>query len=329
MFDIDKGFARLLEEDDVLYEHVLYMVAEASWKRRLAQGVLKRADIRRIQKARGGPDPLYIKQLLKQGKDKLAQAHLKKKGIVKSAREWLVGVEKGTQNILKKYKVKVLHKPDVSVTRMATASGGAEVGGLKVGKTMRAPLGAHAKIKPGGGKRRIHVASGVKKKEYGMATQFKRHEAGEIQSAVKQSKSKLSKGTIMPLKPEYGHMSDEVLRKERELTRTSKALYGKKAGGKQISKMRKQSGEYAQLGKRGKKEIAKSEKELRKNMIHMIRTQKKELKNMKPADRKEWLASIKQQVKSLYSKKDVKGILRQFKDVTSVNKRKYVRGLQK
>ena len=109
MIDIDKGFARLLE-NDMLYEHILYMVAEASWTKRLAKGLLRKRDLRRIQKAKGAPDPLYVKQLLKQGKRHQADAYLKKKGIVKPSKVWLAGVERGTQNILKRYKVKVKNK---------------------------------------------------------------------------------------------------------------------------------------------------------------------------------------------------------------------------
>jgi len=297
----------------MMLDDYLNYLHEAQWHKKLAKGILKKADLLRIQKARGGGDPLYVKQLLKQGEVKQAQAYLKKKGIVKSARQWLAGVERGTQNILKKYKAKVLHKPDTGFTKMVTAGGNDLATGLKRGRTMRNPLGAHAKVSPGGGRRRVHVATGVKKKEYGIATQFKRHEAGEIQSAVKQSKFKKSKGTVLPLKPEYGHMSDEVLRKERELTRTSKALYGKKAGGKQISTMRKQTGEYAQLGKKSKRAIAKSDKELRQDLIQQIRDQRKEVKQMNPTERANWMKSIQQQLKPLFSTKDTHKILRQFK----------------
>ena len=314
MFNIDEAFDQLLKED-ILYEKVLYMVVESRWRKLLAMGKLstgKGSALRRIQKDKGAPDPLYVKQLLKQGKQKQADAYLKKRGLIKSARSWLAAVERGTQNILKRYKAKVLHKPDTSFTKMVAASGAEQATGLKVGKTMRNPLGAHAKISPGGGRRRVHVATGVKKKDQGLATIFKRHEAGEIQSGVKQSKSKLSKGTVIPMKPEYGHISDEVLRKERELTRTAKALYGKKAGGKTVSKMRKQTGEYSQLGKKGKREIAKGEKELRKDMIQQIRDQRKEVKGMSPEEKKQWIAMVKRQLKGMFSPKDVKKVLRQY-----------------
>ena len=82
-------YLNYLYEDDILYETVLYMVAESSWKRRLAQGLLRKADLLRIQKARGMPDPLYVKQLLKQRKFKQADEYLKRKGLVKSAKQWL------------------------------------------------------------------------------------------------------------------------------------------------------------------------------------------------------------------------------------------------
>jgi len=307
MIDIDKGFARLLE-NDMLYEHILYMVAEASWTKRLAKGLLRKRDLRRIQKAKGAPDPLYVKQLLKQGKQKQADVYLRKRGLIKSSRQWLAAVERGTQNILKRYKTKVVHKPDSSFTKSMGALGVSKHMGVKTGKTMRDPIGAHAKVNPGGVKRRIHVATGAKKKEQGKRILFNRHETDEVRSAVKQSKSKAFKGSIVPLRPDVGHMSSEVLRKERELVRTAKALYGKKAGGKEISKFRKQSGEYSDLG--SKRAIAKADKALRKKHLKSIVDARKEYRKLSPEDRKGRVEMLRQMFQNHMSKKDIQRLIK-------------------
>ena len=309
MIDVDTGFDQLLE-NDMLYEHILYMVAEASWKRRLAKGILRKRDLRRIQKAKGAPDPLYVKQLLKQGKHKQADAYLRKRGLVKSSRQWLAGVEKGSKNILKKYNAKVVHKPDSSFTRSMGALGVSKAMGVKKGKTMRDPIGAHAKVNPGGVKRRIHIATGVKKKEQGKGILFKRHETDEMRTAVKQSKSKDFKGSIVMLRQDVGHMSSEVLRKERELVRTAKALYGKKAGGKEISKLRKQTGEYSDLG--SKRAIAKADKALRKANLKSIAAVRKEYRKLSPEGKKDRLEMLRQMFKPVMSKKDIQRLIKRM-----------------
>jgi 8-oxo-dGTP pyrophosphatase MutT (NUDIX family) len=277
------------EPKNPLYEKVLYMVAEAKWQRKLAQGLMKKADLRRIQKHVGRPDPLYVKSLLKQGKKQAADAYLKKRGLVKSAASWLAGVERGTKNILKKTGAKVVHKPDTTFHKATTASGMADYVGLKKGKTMRNPLGAHAKVTQGGKRARVHVATGVKKKEQGMGTIFKRHEADEVRAAMKQAKK--NKGSIVPMRPEQGHMSASVLDKERELVRTAKGLYGKKAGGKKISKLRKQSGEYDSIGK--KKVYKKAEKSAMKQALQQKADARKQFRAQPKADQKTMIKQTK------------------------------------
>lgn len=288
----------------MLLEEYLDYLHESKWRRLLAQGKLTKTMLRRIQKYRGAPDQLYVKQLLKQGKHKQATQYLKSKGIVKPARLWLTGVEKGTQNILKKLGAKVLHKPDVTFAKTLAPTGLGKEIGVEVGKTMKKPFGSHSKTSLGGAKVRVHIPTGLKKKEHGLGVLIKRHEADEARAAAKQIKSKFAKGVAIPVGG--GHLSSDVLRRERELVRIAKALYGKGGGGKQLSKFRRKSGEYEILKMGSRKKFLKHEAELRKSMIEFSKEQKREIAKLPPDERKMALKSIKDSFKSSLSTPDFK-----------------------
>ena len=91
----------MIIDDYLLYLH------ESKWKSLLRAGKLTQSQLRRIQQYRPGPDKFYVKYLLKHGDARGAQEYLAKKGIVKSARSWLDGVERGSKNILKKHNVDI------------------------------------------------------------------------------------------------------------------------------------------------------------------------------------------------------------------------------
>ena len=306
---IDDYLEQIYLENHPLYEKVMVMVAEAKWRRKLELGKLGRGDLRRIQQHKSGPDPLHVKQLHKQGKHKEADKYVKKKGMVKSSRDWLAGVEKGTKNILKKHDAKVVHKPDktfAGVAKTGAAAAGIKmkaVDDMKVGKTMKNPMSAHMTVRQGGKRTRVHVASGVKKKEQGANTFSKRHEADEVVSAKKQARR--NKGVITPMRQDAGHMSSEVLDKERKLVRTAKSLYGKKAGTKELEKHRKQTGEYETLPKR--KEYKKAEKKAEKEAIKQKADARKEFRSGSKEDQKAQKKEGMKQLKSMgMTKKDAK-----------------------
>jgi len=294
-------YLHFLNEQELLYEEVLYHVAESRWKRLLAAGKLTKKQLRRIQKYKGAPDPLYVKQLLKQRKFKQADEYIKKRGIVKSARAWIAGVEKGTQNILKHYKAKVLHKPSAGYAKAMAGQFG-----LKPGKTMRKWKGAHATLSFGGGRRRAHLPTGLKKKEQTLGAIVKRHEADEIRAGVSQLKSKHARGFIA--KPGGSHISREVVRREKELVNTAKQLYGDKGPLKTLQKIRKFGGEYKHLP--SKNVIKKEERKLRKKIIDDIRNTRKELKELPPDMRKDAFKQIQSDLMLAAPKKDAIKILR-------------------
>jgi len=265
-------YLQYLTEQDLLYEEVLYHVAESRWKRLLATGKLTKTQLRRIQRYKGAPDPLYVKQLLKQGKVDQANRYLRKRRIVKSAKQWLAGVERGTENILKRYGAKVKHTEVPLIARVLKTS---------VKKTEGGATNALKKVPT------IHVpsASQVSKKRRGKWILTKRHETDEVRVAKKLSKKVKNPHAVHATKV-FSHISPEVLAKERELVRTAKALYGRHGGGREFSKMRKISKEYEYLDKLGKN------------------IRKIDIKTVKKRDRQ--LAVAKQNYKKLYKlKKEV------------------------
>jgi hypothetical protein len=185
---------------------------------------------------------------------------------------------------------KVQHKPDVAASRQP----GFQAHGVKAGETMRNPLGAHAKVQPGGGRGRIHVATGLKKKQQGLGTIIKRHEADEVSSMKKFQKKH---GQVAPqganLSVSGGHASDEVLRKEKELTKYGKKMYGKKLGLKPLEKARKDSGEDEHISSQTKRSIKKREGEIMKQSTAANKEQIKSIKGMSDEQKKDLHKNVK------------------------------------
>jgi len=238
---------------------------------------------------------------LKQGKHAHADAYLKKKGIVKSARQWLAGVEKGTQNMLKKMRTKVQHKPDAVYARMT---------GQDLGKAMKDPWASHAKVAPGGKKSRVHVATGLKKKEQGLGTIIKRHETDEVVASKKLMKGKRTRTAALPVSVST-HISDEVLRKERKLVNTAKALYGKETGGHKMAKIRKGTGEYKNMFSKS------AEKAKRKDALKQMKSQMIDFSKLSPEEKKSGIQAAKKALKDSLSKKDLKSFLRVLNQVAN------------
>lgn len=134
----------------------------------------------------------------------------------------------------------------------------------------------------------VHMPSNYTKKEIGDMIQTKAHEVDEI-DVTKQMLKKYRRARMLATKAGMGgkkslsyakrrenilkqkpkdqpgkvvqlrggqHMSDEVLRRERERGLVANSLYGKKGGMVELTKVRKQTGEYKNLPF-SKKEIAK------------------------------------------------------------------------
>jgi len=295
-------YLKYLYEADI-YETVLYYVAESRWKRLLAAGKLTKSQLLRIQRYKGAPDPLYVKQLLKKGKVTQAGEYLKKRGIIKSAKQWLAGVERGTQNILKRYGAKVKHSLPAGTARSPKQ--------LKIRGTKQ----AHAlpyKKRPS-----IHVASGSKvtKKQRGDWFLTKRHEADEVRTAKKLMKYSKIAGSERASQV-FSHVSPEVLRKEKELVNTAKALYGRHGGGREFAKLRKSSKEYDLLKRHNlftKKEIRKYEK----SRIKSMETNAKDARKLAPVVAREIKKSKKEFGKLTATAKRIEKDITKMKELQS------------
>jgi len=283
-----------LQEDEYLNE--------SKWKALLRTGKLSKKALRKIQKYKLKADPLYVKSLIKKGQKAKADEYLKKKGIVKSARQWLAGVEKGSQNILKKTGTNVQNKPNVIFSKQT---------GLPIGKNLKDPMHAHAVTSTK--KSTMHVPSGLSKKQQGLSTLIKRHETDEVRMGKK--KLKAAKANLSSLQPtsSYGHLSDEVLRREKELTNTAAALYGKKSGANTLRKLRKQTGEYDAIKHMTKKDIAKQDKALTTQIKNATKQEIDAIKKLSPEQRKEVIKGYKQQLKATMPTNVYKRVLKQFK----------------
>ena len=111
------------------------------------------------------------------------------------------------------------------------------------------------------------------------------------------------------MRQDVGHISSEVLRKERELVRTAKALYGKKAGGQQVSKLRKQTGEY--VGLPSKRKISKTERAARKAHLKTMADLRKGYRAMSPSEKRDSLAMLKMNLElNNIPKKDIRLIIK-------------------
>ena len=229
----------------------IQQVDESRWMKLLQQGKLPASAVRRIQQYVGKADPLYVKQLLKQGKHKQANQYLKKKGIVKPARLWFARFDKGSNAIIKKYNIKVLHK--------------------RFGKEVKDMEAAAWNVRPiWGGRAKIATPrTNVGGKKRGTHIMTKRHEADEIRS---KRLGKFKRPVTLRMSSTRGpHNADEVLSRELEALRVVQALYPKKiADLKQLKQLRKLSGEYKAVLGKTRKEVTKTDiknvKRIEKNL---------------------------------------------------------------
>jgi DNA-directed RNA polymerase subunit H (RpoH/RPB5) len=296
------------------------ILEENKWKAMLKAGKLGASQLKRIKAFRGAADPLYVKQLMKSGNIHQAEKYLAKRGIVKSARAWLAGVEKGTQNLLQKAGAKTINKPHAQFIKTVGK-------GELVGKTLKDPILAHGMVDPGGRKASMHVATGLKKKQQALGTLIKRHEADEITQGKKMYKLYGRKKMIVPT-GSTGHMSDVILKKEKELTDFGKKMYGgKKIGTKTLDKYRANNPLAKQLGKEHEydfikatnKEHAKHDKAVLNAIQDQYSSAKKQLKDFPVADR---MVEFKKAIKDLkakgVSRRNMKVAYRKLKDFFGV-----------
>lgn len=113
-----------------IIDNYLEFLDENKWTQMLKAGKLKPTDLRRIQKSKAAGDPLLKKALEKGGKAVKSKSlkntgAVKKatsgKGMVKSAKQ--AGVEKGTENILKKKGIKSRNIPQHQFTKAMDVGG--------------------------------------------------------------------------------------------------------------------------------------------------------------------------------------------------------------
>ena len=177
----------------------------------------------------------------KLGKESIKRAG--KAGLFKSRKEYFKSFDKGTQNILDKYKTMVSHKDSE-------------------GKIITDPLNSFARSSFKHVSPMLHVThpEAISKKNAELNLIVRRHEADEIRTRARykkkiQSQRGLGKKTS-PFDTEYGnvsnsslgqHASDNVLKNEREYTNTANALYGKKGGRRRLEVFRKHSREYKNI----------------------------------------------------------------------------------
>lgn len=199
-------------------KYIENLLLESKWMKMLKAGKLSKAAIQKIKKLHQGGDPLYVKQLLKQGKKEQVKEYLDKKGIVKPYKDWLSSVEKGSKKIIEKEKYKIIPKR------------------FYLGQ------GEYSEISPGELKVVKHPEKQLGHTFKREAIIGKRHEIDELRIGRKQLKKVGATGTSIAGKKVGGtHVSDEVLARERELTRISDELYNDKS---YIAKIRDKSGEY-------------------------------------------------------------------------------------
>ena len=284
--------------DDVLFE--------SRWKELLRLGKLSKNAVRSIQKLQQNADPLYVKKLLKDGKKEQAQNYLKKKGIVKSCRDWLQSVEKGTNEILRKSNVKKQHMAGKTFTKTLELSGVdpkilKKDMGLEFGKPIENIVGTHTQVSPKG-RITAHVTSSkyINQKDRVSAGIIKRHEADEARIARKMFNK--NRQVVASSAGGGAHMTDEVLKKEKELVNVQNALYGKKfsKSKKLLSKIRKLNGEYEIAGTQTAKDIKKRQKQV----LELVKKQQDDIKFYNPEDKKE----LKKQLSQLFGKSDIKSI---------------------
>ena len=100
------------------------------------------------------------------------------------------------------------------------------LGRIVPGKKLTKPYSAHARVEPGG-KKVIHIKKNIKN------PYLKRHETDEVRAGIKAQKRTRKIGSATAATGAGGtHLSNEVLRKERELLRVGVKLHRSKKAGK-------------------------------------------------------------------------------------------------
>jgi hypothetical protein len=294
----------------VLIDSYLEFLDEAEFVRRVAKGLVRKKDIKKLKKFKQRGDPLAAKAAAKakglkgEKVKKAVEKTVGAKPLLKSRKKYEAGIRKGTKRIMRKMGARDVEVPDVSYTKGVKAASAAgaispkmrkKMGRIEPGKKLTSIYGAHGKVEAGKSPT-LHFPKG---KHKGVGTYVKRHETGEIKAGSKIVKSrKLGKQERVG----RGHTSDEVLRRERELTRVGSKLYGSR-GARELKKLRKKGGEYEKLGT--KKDIKKREKRARsiKSTVFSGTT---------PEER-EMMRGGKASLKQTLSKKDFKRVLKNIR----------------
>lgn len=228
---------------------------------------------------------------------KLGQAsinRLTKAGVVKPVDKWLSGINKGTENIIKKTGGKVVNKPDMFYANQQGFS-------KDVGKNISNVYKSHGTATFG--KNRLHVpnSENIPKPQRVILPLVKRHEVDEIRIMNKLAKkygmSKLAASQQWGGLSKHGHVSDEVLRKEKELTDLGSKLYGRSSGAPQLTRIRRIGGEYENIGT--KKEIAKLNAKKIKETDKLMKQQKLDVSKLSPEEKQAYRKQIIRQILSM------------------------------
>ena len=178
-------------------------------------------------------------ELLRQGKlSKDAVRRIQQAGLAKSKEAWTKGLEKGNENLIRKLGIKQSNVSDIE-------SKGKPITNLWRSHSMTSVLNPNKKI--------IYFPKNVPPSKRDLAAIIKRHEIDEVRAT---SKIKKKAGPYSHYDPRQikmtglfsGHGSNEVLRKEKELTNVGAELYGRKSGAGIMRKARNVGGEYDDIG---------------------------------------------------------------------------------
>jgi len=185
------------------------------------------------------------KRMLAAGKLKASDLKRIKKGrLHKTQSQWTKGVEKGTAQKIRKAGGKTSGKYSKQVW-------------FPPSKYIKDPMQAHTDVST----KTIHAVKKkhLKPKEKTLGAITKRHEADEFTISKKKGVGIRQRALSRKVKG-VSHASDEVLRREKELSNITKGLYGKRSIEK-LSKYRKGSKEYERI-RPTKKKIKRAEKNL-------------------------------------------------------------------
>ena len=170
-----------------------------------------------------------LKALLAAGKlGAKSVARAGKAGLFKSRKNYFAGIEKGSNEIIRKKRIRVSHFPDAEFATNKK---------LQVGQKLTDLNNSHAVINKT--KSVIHIPDhkDLIGKDKDLASLVKRHEIDEVRAGQKQIKKSGEFTTTTTSRDQ--HLSNHILKNEREITNTANSLYGKKDGRQRINKFRK------------------------------------------------------------------------------------------